>query len=282
MTDFASRPAVAAATPSRLPSTPGLWRGSSVPTQIRVLTVRSLRALVGDTRAVVLALLMPVIMLVLFSQVFSSLASGSSFPAGVSYIDYLLPAILVNTAMQTALQTGVRLTQDIDSGVLSRLRTLPIWLGSVLVARSLSDLVRGAIQLLIIVALAAAVFGYSAAGGITGLMAAVALALIVGAGLGWVFLAVATWLRNADLMQSFGMIAMFPLMFASSAYVPIAALPGWLQVVARANPMTYAVDAARNLCLGQPVGSAALIAIVISIACAAGGGVVASRGIRRP
>lgn len=258
------------------------WRGATVATQIAVLTMRALRSLVGDTRAVVLALLMPVIMLVLFSQVFGSLASSSTFPAGMDYIDYLLPAILVNTAMQTALQTGVRLTQDIDSGVLARLRTLPIWMGSVLVARSLADLVRGAIQLIIIVTLATLLFGFSASGGAVGVVKAMALALTVGAGLGWMFLAVATWLRNADLMQSFGMIAMFPLMFASSAFVPVEAMPAWLQVVAKVNPMTYAVDAARHLCVGQPVGKGVLVAVCISAVLAVVGGVLAARGVRRP
>lgn len=281
--------ATATGTVSRVPEgavptavRPPRWQGAGPLTQVLVLTQRSLRALVSDPRTVVFALLQPLIMLALFSQVFSSISGTSSFPAGVSYIDYLVPAILVNTAMQSALQAGVGLINDMDNGVLARLRSLPIRLGSVLVARSLADLTRGAVQLVLMVAIATLLFGFSPAGGVLGVLAAVGLALVVGTGLGWVFLGIATWLRNAELMQSVGFLAMFPLMFASSAFVPVAGLPAWLQAVAQVNPMTYAVDSARQLALGGAVGSGALTAIGLSLALAAVGAVVALRGIRRP
>lgn len=261
---------------------PPRWQGAAPLTQVAVLAQRSLRALVSDPRAIVFALLQPLIMLALFSQVFGSISGTSGFPAGVTYIDYLVPAILVNTAMQSALQSGVGLINDMDNGVLARLRSLPIRLGSVLVARSLADLTRGAVQLVLMVTIAALLFGFGPAGGVLGVLAAVGLALVVGTGLGWVFLGIATWLRNAELMQSVGFLAMFPLMFASSAFVPVAGLPSWLQAVAQVNPMTYAVDAARHLALGTAVGAGALTAVGLSLALAAVGAVVALRGIRRP
>jgi ABC-2 type transport system permease protein len=261
---------------------PRTWRAGHVVTEIRVLTARSLRAMVSDPRSVIMALVMPVVMLVLFSQVFGSAIGTGSFPAGVSYIDYLVPAILVNTAMQSALQAGAGLTDDMSNGVVARLRSLPIRMTSVLVARSLSDLVRGLVQLLLMIALAAQLFGFSPTGGVAGVTAALALALVVGWSLGWVFLALATWLRDAELMQTMGMLVMFPLMFASSAFVPVSSLPTWLRVVADLNPMTYAVDAARHLALGASVGSGALLAVGISLLLAAIGAAVAAAGIRRP
>jgi ABC-2 type transport system permease protein len=261
---------------------PRTWRSGHVLTEIRVLTARSLRAMVSDPRSVVMALVMPVVMLVLFSQVFGSVIGSGSLPAGVSYIDYLIPAILVNTAMQSALQAGVGLTDDMSNGVVARLRSLPIRMTSVLVARSLSDLVRGLVQLLLMIALAALLFGFSPAGGLVGVTAALALAVVVGWSLGWVFLALATWLRNAELMQTMGMLAMFPLMFASSAFVPVSSLPTWLRVIADLNPMTYAVDAARNLALGTAVGTGALLAVGIGLLLAATGAASAAMGIRRP
>jgi ABC-2 type transport system permease protein len=227
------------------------------------------------------SLLQPLIMLTLFSQIFSSIANTPGFPAGVNYIDYLMPAILVNTAMQSALQAGVGLVTDMKNGVLARFRSLPIRMGSVLVARSLSDLVRTAIQLLVMMLFAVLVFGFSPAGGILGVGAALALSLLVGWGLGWVFLAIASWLRNAELMQTVGFLAMFPLMFASSAYVPISGLPGWLQTFANLNPLTHAVDAARGLALAQPVTGVAA-AIITSLVIAAVGGAFAVKGFRKP
>jgi ABC-2 type transport system permease protein len=100
-------------------------------------------------------------------------------------------------------------------------------------------------------------------------------------GLGWVFLAVATWLRNAELMQNIGFLVMFPLMFASSAFVPVAGLPGWLQAVAHANPMTYAIGAARDLALGHAAGSSPAVAVGLVLALAAAGFAAARAGIRR-
>ncbi|WP_367131495.1 ABC transporter permease [Saccharothrix sp. HUAS TT1] len=257
------------------------WRGTDFGTQVLVLTQRSLRALVNDPRMIVFSVLQPLIMLTLFSQIFASVANTPGFPQGVDYIDFLMPAILVNTAMQSALQAGVGLVTDMKNGVLARFRSLPVQPGSVLVARSLSDLVRTAAQLLLMLVFAVVVFGFSPAGGLGGIAAALALALAVGWGLSWIFLAIAAWLRNAELMQTVGFLAMFPLMFASSAYVPINGLPGWLQAVANVNPLTFAVDAARSLALAQPV-TGVVGALVTSAALAAAGWAVAVRGFKRP
>jgi ABC-2 type transport system permease protein len=260
-----------------------LWQGSRIGTQIWVLTARAFRALITSPRLIIMALVMPLVMLGLFSQVFSSLASSKAFPAGVSYIDYLVPAILVNTAMQSALQSGVGLTEDIRSGVLARLRTLPIWMGSVLVARSFADLARAALQLAIMCLLATILFGFAPAGGVPGVLGAVAIALVVGWGIGWLFLALASWLRDAETMQTIGMVVMFPLMFASSAFVPVSSLPGWLQTVASINPLSYAVDAARNLSLtGTTATGTVLTVIAISIALLAIAGTIAAHQIRKP
>ncbi|MCP2165061.1 ABC transporter permease [Goodfellowiella coeruleoviolacea] len=263
------------------PTVPG-WRGSSPRTQILVLTTRSLRAVVQDPRLIVFSLVQPLVMLLLFSQIFSSVANTPGFPAGVGYIDFLMPAILVNTAMQAALQSGVGLINDMRNGVVARFRSLPIRMGSVLVARSLSDLVRTALQLLAMLVFATLLFGFSPAGGAAGVIATLALALVVSWGLGWLFLAIAAWLRNAEVMQMVGFVAMFPLMFASSAYVPVANLPGWLRAVATVNPVSHAVDAARALTLAQPGAGGATTAIGVSLAIAAVGAGLAVRGFRRP
>jgi ABC-2 type transport system permease protein len=189
---------------------------------------------------------------------------------------------MVNTAMQSALLSGTGLNEEIKNGMVARFRTLPIWLGSVLVARSVFDLARGAIRLALMVLLAVALFGFSPAGGVLGVLGAFGLALAIGWGLGWVFLALAVWLRNGESMQAVGFLAMFPLMFASNAFVPVDGLPGWLGAIATVNPMTYGVEAARDLALAHPVGWGALIAIALSAAIGAIAIPVAVRGFRRP
>ncbi|MQA08830.1 MAG: ABC transporter permease [Pseudonocardiaceae bacterium] len=266
----------------RTTTEPRDWRGSGTATQLLVLTGRSLRALINEPRLVVLSLLQPLIMLVLFSQVFSSIAQTDSFPPGVSYINYLMPAILVTTGIGAAMQSGIGLVTDMKNGMLGRFRSLPIKSWSVLLARSLADLVRTSVQLTILLVTAVVLFGFSPSGGIGGVLTALALALMVSWALSWVFLAIGSWLRNAESMQQVGFLAMFPLMFASSAYVPLDGLPVWLRAVATVNPLTYAVDASRNLALAMPVGTGVLSAVAASAALLAVGAFAAVRGFRKP
>lgn len=276
--------AVAKPTTGNMPDPTGVrpWRGTNIVAQVMILTGRSLRAIIRDPRMIIFSLLQPLVMLLLFSQIFSSIAKTPGFPHGISYIDYLMPAILVNTAMGSAIQSGVGLVTDMKNGMLARFRSLPIRLSSVLMARSFSDIVRTGIQLIIMVIFAALLFGFAPAGGMFGVLGAWALGLVVGWGLGWIFIAVGAWLRNAEIMQMVGFLLMFPLMFASSAYVPISGLPGWLQVVARVNPMTYAVNASRDLALSMPVGTGVLSALATSAGLAIIGMALAVRGFRKP
>lgn len=258
------------------------WRGTTVTNQIAILTGRSLRALVSDPKLMIFSLLQPLVMLLLFSQVFGSMASGANFPAGVTYINYLMPAILVTSGVGAALQSGIGLVTDMKNGVLGRLRSLPVNNVSVLVARSLSDLVRTAIQLLVLLVAATILFDFSPAGGVLGVAPAFLLALAVSWALSWIFLAVGAWVRNAESMQTVGFLAMFPLMFASSAFVPVDGLPVWLRVIATINPLTYAVDASRNLALDLPVGNGVIGALAASAGLLVVGIVAAVRGFRRP
>ncbi|HKR50490.1 MAG TPA: ABC transporter permease [Pseudonocardiaceae bacterium] len=255
--------------------------GSGVLTQMQVLTGRALRRL-RDPRLIVLSLLQPLIMLVLFSQVFHSIADSPSFPSGVSYIDYLLPAILVTTGTQAAMWSGAGLATDLRNGALTRFRTLPISMMSVLVARSLFDLVRNATQLLVLTVAAAVLFGYAPTGGVAGTTLALLIGLTVGTGLCWVFMALASWVRNVELMQMVGFIVIFPLMFASSAFVPVAGLPPWMQVIATVNPLTYAIDAARGWALADPAFGATISALLTATILTIGSATIAARGVRRP
>lgn len=262
-------------------TTPQRWAGSGPVTQVAVLTGRSLRAL-RDPRLLVMSLLQPLIMLTLFSQVFRGIAQSPGFPPGIDYIDYLLPAILVTTASQAAMWSGAGLATDLKNGALARFRTLPISMTAVLVARSNFDLVRSAVQLTVLAVAAALLYGYGPAGGVAGTAAALVIGLAVGAGLSWVFLALASWVRNVELMQMLGFVVIFPLMFASSAFVPLEGLPGWLRVIAAANPLTYAIDAARGWALAEPALGATAGAFAAAAVLTLVAGAAAARGVRKP
>ncbi|MEU7650206.1 ABC transporter permease [Streptomyces huasconensis] len=258
------------------------WRGATPFAQLRVLTARSVRAQLANRKAVFLGMLQPVFMLLLFSQVFGSIVDRGHLPDGVSYIDYLLPALLVTTGIGPAVASGISLVRDMDNGAVTRLRTLPIRAPLLLFARSISDLLRTATQLLLLIACAVLFLGARPAGGTLGLLAALLLTCVVIWAMTWIFLALAAWLRNAETMQSAGYLVTFPLMFASSAFVPKERLPDWLQVLATVNPLTYAMDATRGLALDQPAAAEVWAALGASLAVAVIGSTCAVLAFRRP
>ncbi|GAA2410112.1 ABC transporter permease [Actinomadura vinacea] len=258
------------------------WRDAGTATQIQVLTASCVRAHVLNRRTLLIGLIEPLVMLTAFGQVFSGLVHVPGFPAGVRYIDFLLPALLLTTALQTGLQAGMGIVDDAREGMLTRLRAMPVWPGSVLIARSLAGLVRIMLRLLVLLVLAYCVFGFRPGGGPAGVSAAVALTLVIGWSLGWVFIALACWIDSAETLHAVAGMVMFPLMFASNAFVPVDGLPSWLRWVARCNPITYGIDAARDLSLSATAAPGVLLAVLTALAVAALTAPVAVRGLSRP
>ncbi len=256
------------------------WGTCGFVVQVWVLTGRSLRTVFGDVRLVVFGVLQPVVLLLLFSQVFQSVGGLPGVAQYHGYVNFLVPATLVNIAMTTAMGSGVGVLAEIYTGWMGRLRTMPVFLVSVLVARTVADAVRLAAQLVATVAVAVAVLGFRP-GDALGMAGAIGLAVLVGWGLSWVFVAIATWQRKPETMQAVSFVVMFPLMFGSSAYMPVAAMPTWMRVVATINPLTYAIDATRCLALGQPAGTALVLAVALVTVTALLGAAAAARNVRR-
>jgi ABC-2 type transport system permease protein len=264
-------------------SRPVTWPGSNVLVQISLLTRRLLRAWATDPSAVVLGVLQPVVILFLLTGVFSKVQVTGGLPPGITYFDFVLPAIMVDNAVQTALQSGVGLIDDMKNGIVARLRSLPIQANSLLVARSLTNLVRSVIQVAVILTLAGLALGRFPHSGILKISVAIGLTLLMGWSLGWLFLAASAWFRQAELFQNLAILILFPLMFASSAYVPVSQLPAWLGFVARVNPLTYAINATRALALNTPGAfDKALPTILLSVVLATVGSILAVLGFRRP
>ncbi|AZQ32230.1 ABC transporter permease [Streptomyces cyaneochromogenes] len=258
------------------------WHGSSPAAQLWILTVRSVKAHFKHPPTLLLGMLQPVFMLLLLSEVFGSIVDRGQLPDNVSYLDYLLPALLISTGIGPAVASGIGLVRDMDNGAVARLRTLPIHAPLLLFARSFADLLRTTGQLVIVLLVSVVFLGSDPAGGALGLLAALLLTCVVVWALTWIFLALAAWLRSAEAMQSAAYLATFPLMFASSAFVPVERMPGWLQVLAILNPLSYAMDATRALTLDQPLGMQVWSALAASALVAVVGSTVAIRGFRRP
>ncbi|MEV4738684.1 ABC transporter permease [Streptomyces sp. NPDC049555] len=279
MTLTTDRTAPAAATAPPLPAAPQ-FGGTGVLRQIQVLAGRSLRAL-REPALVLPGVLEPILMLTVFSQVFKSVSQTTAFPAGVSYIDYLLPAFLVTGSISAALKSGVALTTEMNNGIIARFKAMPVHTGSVLVARSIADTALNLVNMLVMLGAAALVFGFGPAGGVLGSLGAVVIAVVLGWSLGWVFMALSAWLRRPEALQPIGGIVNMVLLFASNAFVPAEGLPSWLKGFAEVNPMSHAITAARDLALGRAHTSTVLAPLAVCLVVVALTAPLAIRTFRR-
>jgi ABC transporter DrrB family efflux protein len=216
-----------------------------------VVTVRNLRHFTREPGLVVFSTIQPVMFVLLFVYVFGGAIEGS-LPAGVSYVDYLLPGIFVQSVVFRATQTSVGLSQDLERGVIDRFRSMPMARSAVLVGRTSADLVRN-ILIIVLMIVVGYIVGFRFEGGVAGALASIAIVTVFGLALSWIFAFVALTVRGAEAAQSAGFVVTFPLVFASSVFVPISTLPGWLEAVAKVSPVTLTADAARSLALtGTP------------------------------
>jgi ABC-2 type transport system permease protein/oleandomycin transport system permease protein len=215
---------------------------------IGLLAWRNLVKFVRNRRLMVLSTIQPVAQLVLFAFVFNGIAHVQ----GVTYRQFVVPAVLIQTVVLAAMRTGVAVADDLDTGMIDRFRSLPIARSAVLVGRTVSDTLRLALQTVLLVVVAVAVgFHFE-----EGLLQACGVGFVVVA-FGMAFTSFAGWvgLRVGDpeTAQTALLVPVLPLVFTSSAFSPVASLPGWMQPIARINPVTSAVDLARSLAIGGPV-----------------------------
>ena len=184
----------------------------------------------------------------LFFLIYRYMFGGAIHIAGIRYVDYLVPGFLATGVLFSGMGTAAAMAEDLEQGFIDRLRSLPIPRASVLAARALADTALVAWSTAFTAAIAFAV-GFSLHGSALDGLAAFGLVIAFGFAFEWLFIAMGLFAGNAQAAQGMGMIV-FPLVFVSSAYVPVSSMPSWLQVFAKHQPMTYMVDAVRALTLG--------------------------------
>jgi ABC-2 type transport system permease protein/oleandomycin transport system permease protein len=216
-----------------------------------VLTKRHLLHIPRIPELLVFATIQPVMFVLLFRYVF-----GGAIPVEVpgGYVNYLMAGIFIQTVMFGSVATGLGLAEDMSKGLVDRFRALPMSRSAVLVGRILADLVRnaGIVVIMLIVGLAV---GFRPTASFVEWVAAAALLLLVSLAMSWVGAALALWIGSVEAVQSAGFIWLFPLVFASSVFVPLATMPGWLQAFANNQPVSLVADALRGLLIGSPIGS---------------------------
>jgi ABC-2 type transport system permease protein/oleandomycin transport system permease protein len=212
----------------------------------RVMAVRQLRKVLRRPMYVGYLFIQPVIFVLLFRYVF-----GSAINTGrVSYVNFLIPGIIVMTSVFGALTTGLGLTEDLAAGVIDRFRSLPIARGAVLIGRTAADLTTNAVTLIVMLLLGLAV-GFRPSQPIYEIFLAFVLVLAFAYVFSWISAFVGVSVRNPETAQSIGFIWVFPLVFASSAFVPTAHMPAVVRAFADVNPVTLVVNAARALTIGH-------------------------------
>jgi ABC transporter DrrB family efflux protein len=250
------------------PHAPSLRGAETSLTDTAVVTMRNLRHFWRQPDLLIFSTIQPVMFVLLFVYVFSG-AIGKALPPGVTYVDYLLPGIFVQSVTFRASQTAVGLSEDLRQGVIDRFRSMPMARSAVLVGRTTADLVRNIliIGLMIIVGY---LVGFRFQAGALPALGCVALIAAWGLALSWIFAFVSLVVRGAESAQTAGFVILFPLVFASSVFVPVSTLPSWLQPIAKASPVTLTADAARTLALTGGVphslwGSLAWIVGIVAV-----------------
>jgi ABC transporter DrrB family efflux protein len=227
-------------------------------TDTAVVTRRNLRHFIRQPDLLTFSTIQPVLFVLLFVYVFGG-AVGRSLPHGITYVDFLLPGIFVQSVTFGASQTAVGLAEDLTRGVVDRFRSIPMARSAVLAGRTVADLVRNILIIALMIAVGYLV-GFRFTGGAAGAVACVAVVAAFGFALSWIFAFVALTVRGAEAAQTAGFVVIFPLVFASSVFVPVATFPHWLQAFAKINPVTVTANAARSFALfGTPasLGAAA-------------------------
>jgi ABC transporter DrrB family efflux protein len=234
---------------------------SNALSDISVMTRRNMLRYIRLPQLLVFNALLNVVLLLLFNYVFG----GAIQTGGLAYIQYFLPGFMVQTVVFGSTQTSVGLAEDLSKGMIDRFRSLPMSRAAFLTGRVVADAVRYAILIVLMVAVGT-IMGFRFETGILPALAGIALIILFGIALTWVGVFIGISVRDVETAQVAGFVWVFPLVFASSLYVPIATMPGWLQAFAHINPVTPMVDVMRALTLGGNLSAALWKTLVWDIA----------------
>jgi ABC-2 type transport system permease protein len=182
----------------------------------------------------------------LFTAMFAGIFGGAISGDVQSYLPIIITGLIGQTVLTACVATGVQIREDMDKGVFDRFKSLPIARIAPLAGPMLADMVRYLLASVLTFATGIAM-GYRPGGGVPGVVGAIALAVVAGWSLAWIFAWFGTVGRSAQGVQGISLMVMFPLTFLSNAFVPTATMPGWLQAFADVNPVSHVISAIRDL-----------------------------------
>ena len=244
--------AVAVARPSR-PSRPAIYWTLA---DTLAVTWRNLLQYIRIPQLLVFSTIQPVMFVVLFVYVFGG-AIAASVPGG-NYANFLMPGIFVQSAVFGATATGIGLAEDLNRGMMDRFRSLPMARSAVLAGRTFADMIRNVFVVVLMTIVGVLVGFQPLASGVLPYLAMLAIVVGFSFAFSWISALIGLLVKDVESVQAAGFIWIFPLTFASSAFVPVRTMPSWLQPIAEINPITVTVNAGRELLGGTATLSSVL------------------------
>lgn len=226
-----------------------------------VLIKRSMMHIVKNMDQLLSVAFMPIMFLLLFRYVFG----GAIETGGTTYVNFLVAGILVQTAAFGATYTAIGMTVDLQRGIIDRFKSLPMFSSAVLVGHTVADLVRNTVSAIIMV-LVGLLVGFRPTASPMEWLAVFGILMLFTFALSWLSAIMGMFAKTMEGVQWLTFVIVFPLTFASSAFVPVETMPGWLQAFAENQPVTHVIDAIRSLLVGTPMGNSGWLAVVWSTA----------------
>lgn len=218
-----------------------------------VVARRNLKHFTRKPRLLVFSTIQPVMFVLLFAFVFDGAVRGALPDGFASYLAFVMPGIFIQSTTFRMTQTAVGLAEDLERGVVDRIRSMPVSRSALLVGRTLADLVRSMVVVAIMVACGLLV-GFRFERGVLAALASLLVVALFGYALSWAFTYLALLVPGAESTQAAAFVIAFPLSFVSSVFVPPASYTvAWLAAIARWSPVTAAADAARGLAVSGPI-----------------------------
>lgn len=228
-----------------------------------VMIKRSSTHIVRNTDQLLGTFFQPIMFLVLFAAVFGG-AIEKALPPGVDYLDYLMAGIIVQTVAFGSTTTAIAICNDLQKGIVDRFRSLPMSNLAVLNGHVTSDLFRNTISTVVMI-VTGLLIGFRSSASFTEWLMIAGILLLFTFAFSWLAAIVGVVAKSVEAVQWLTFVIIFPLTFASSAFVPADSMPGALKAFAEHQPISIVIDAVRALILGTPIGNNGWLAVVWSI-----------------
>ena len=238
--------------------------------QALTMAGRCTRLSARNVDALVTSLMLPILLMLLFVYLF-----GGAIDTGIAYVNYVVPGVIVLCAGFGSATTAVTVSQDMQGGIVDRLRSMDVGGAAVLAGHAAASVARNAVSATLVLGVALLI-GFRPQAAPLQWLAAIGILLTFVLAVSWLSAAIGLLAKSPEAASGFTFLITF-LPYASSAFVPVDTMPSWIQGFAQHQPITPVIEALRGLLLGTPVGSSAWTAGILTVAVAASGALFARR-----